>query len=106
MPMNVDNGLGGNPDRAIQEGSGKPSLQVSYCLRQAALRGGGKHKYTKIQLHKYTIKQIYNHTKKDGHCLNQATLMREAEMNYGNSETAMAKRNHNGNFNGKWSLRL
>ena len=54
MAMNVDNGLGGNPDRAIQEGSGKPSLQVSYCLRQAALRGGGKHKYTKIQLHKYT----------------------------------------------------
>ena len=62
--------------------------------------------YTNIQLYKNTIKQIYNHTKKDGHCLNQATLMREAEMNYGNSETAMAKRNHNGNFNGKWSLRL
>ena len=64
--MNVDHGdsSGGNPDRAIQEGSGKPSLQVSYCLRQATLRGGGKYKYTKIQLHKNTITQIYNHTKK------------------------------------------
>ena len=35
-----------------------------------------KYNYTNIQLHKNTIKQIYNHTKKDGHCLNQATLMR------------------------------
>ena len=107
MPMmNVGNGdsSGGDPDRAIQEGSGKPSLQVSYCLRQAALRGGGKYKYTKIQLHKNTITQIYNHTKKMAIAWTRPLSV--AEIKYGNSETAMAKRNHNGNFNGKWSLRL